>query len=242
MDIRIVRQDKPSICSDTALALHSQYINSRQRWSFPQHPQLVQCRYKLVGWVFSYQVAFAYATVCFASGRSDIGPRRVGTHERVIHMPDEHRETRRSKFKILTLVKIVVTMQKLSRQALLKSKAELTRRKEHWLMLVPKQLGSESATPLERVFEIRGGTVRIGRWYPSDDSRLETANVADPASSRFYSGPKFQRERITGHKVEIVEDTIRLGRWHPSDDSKLETAKVADPASSHFYSGPKFQK
>ena len=91
-------------------------------------------------------------------------------------------------------------MQKLSRQALLKSKAELTRRKEHLLMLVPKRLGSESATPLERVIEIIEGTVRIGRWHPSDDSRLDTAKVADPASSRFYSGPKLQRERLAGHK------------------------------------------
>jgi len=54
-------------------------------------------------------------------------------------------------------------MQKSSRQALFKSKAELTRRKEHLLMLVPKRLGSESATPLERVIEINEGTVRIGR-------------------------------------------------------------------------------
>jgi len=133
-------------------------------------------------------------------------------------------------------------MQKSSRQALLKSKAELTRRKEHLLMLVSKRLGSESATPLERVIEISEVTVRIGRWYPSDGSKLETAKVADPVSSRFYSGPEFQRERITGHKVEIVEGTIRLGRWHPSDDSRLETAKVADSASSRFYSGPKLQR
>ena len=137
-------------------------------------------------------------------------------------------------------------MQKLSRQALLKLKSERTRRKGHLIMstisLVPKSLGSESATPLERVIEISEGTVRIGRWHPSDDSKLETAKVADPASSRFYSGPKLQRERITGHKVEIVEGTIRLGRWHPSDDSRLDTAKVADPASSRFYSGPKLQR
>jgi len=133
-------------------------------------------------------------------------------------------------------------MQKLSRQALLKSKAELTRRKEHLLMLVPKRLGSESATPLERVIEIIEGTVRIGRWHPSDDSKLETAKVADSASSLLYSGPKLQRERITGHKVEIIESTIRLGRWHPSDDSRLETAKVADPASSRFYSGSKLHR
>ena len=99
-------------------------------------------------------------------------------------------------------------MQKLSRQALLKSKAELTRRKGHLLMstisLVPKLLGSESATPLERVIEISEGTVRIGRWHPSDDSRIETAKVADPASSRFYAGPKLQRERIAGHKFETT--------------------------------------
>jgi len=84
--------------------------------------------------------------------------------------------------------------------------------------------------------------VRIGRWHPSDDSRLETANVADPASSRFYSGPKFQREMITGHNVKVVECTIRLGRWHPSNDLTLETAKVADSANSRFYSGPKLHR
>ena len=99
-------------------------------------------------------------------------------------------------------------MQKIRRQALLKSKAELTRRKEHLLMsnisLVPKWLGSESATPLERVIEISEGTVRIGRWHPSDDSRIETAKVADPASSRFYSGTKLQRERLAGHKFETT--------------------------------------
>jgi len=54
-------------------------------------------------------------------------------------------------------------MQKLSRQALFKSKSELNRRKEHLLMLVPKRLGSESATPLERGMEIIEGTVNIGR-------------------------------------------------------------------------------
>ena len=74
-------------------------------------------------------------------------------------------------------------MQKLSRRALLKSKAELARRKEHLLMLVPKRLSSESATPLERVVDISEGTVRIGRWHASDDSRLETAKVADSSSS-----------------------------------------------------------
>ena len=95
-------------------------------------------------------------------------------------------------------------MQKISRQALLKSKSELNRRKEHLLMLVPKRLGSESATPLERVIEIIEGTVRIGRWHPSDDSKLETAKVADSASSLLYSGPKLQRERITGHKFETT--------------------------------------
>jgi len=95
-------------------------------------------------------------------------------------------------------------MQKLSRQALLKSKAELTSRKEHLLMstisLVPKWLGSESAKTLERVIEISEGTVSIGRWHTSDGSKLKTAKVADRASSRFYSDPKLQRERIAGHK------------------------------------------
>ena len=73
------------------------------------------------------------------------------------------------------------------------------------ISLVPIWLGSESATPLERVIEICEGTVRIGRWHPSDDSKLETAKVADPASSRFYCGPKLQRERITGHKSKLLK-------------------------------------
>jgi len=111
------------------------------------------------------------------------------------------------------------------------------------LMLVPKRLGSESATPLERVFEIIEGTVRIGRRYPFDDSKVERAKVADSASSHFYPGPKFQRERIIGqNKVEIVEGTVRLGRWYPSNDLTLETAKVANSASSRFYSGTKLQR
>jgi len=117
-----------------------------------------------------------------------------------------------------------------------------THQAERTFINVSAETGSESATPLERVFEISEGTARIGRRYPSDDSKVERAKVADPASSHFYSGPKFQRERITGHNVKIVECTIRVGRWHPSDDSKLETAKVADPASSRFYSGPKLQR
>jgi len=87
-------------------------------------------------------------------------------------------------------------------------------------------------------------TCRIGRWHLSDNSKLETAKVADSATSRFYSGPKLQRERITGQIIEgqIIEDAFRIGRWHPSDDSKLETAKVADPTSSRLYSGPKLQR
>jgi len=98
-------------------------------------------------------------------------------------------------------------MQKSIRQALLlKSKSELTRRKEHLLLstisLVPKWSGSESAIPLERVIEVIEGTVRIGRWHPSGDLKLETAEVADPATSRFNSGPKLQRERIAGQKFE----------------------------------------
>ena len=88
-------------------------------------------------------------------------------------------------------------MQKISRQALFKSKAELTRGKGHLLMstisLVPKWLGSESATPLGRVIEVCEGTVRIGQWYASDGSKLEKEKVAYPASSRFYSGPNLKR-------------------------------------------------
>ena len=119
-------------------------------------------------------------------------------------------------------------MQKLSRQALLKSKAELTRRMEHLLMstisLVPKWLGSESATPLERVIEISEGTVRIGRWHPSDDSKLETTKVADPASSRFYSGPKLQRERLAGHKFGTTR----------SAESKVASQRYECKGIGHF--------
>jgi hypothetical protein len=75
------------------------------------------------------------------------------------------------------------------------------------ILLVPKWSGSESAIPLERVIEIIEGTFRIGRWHLSDGLKLETAKVADPASSRFYLRPKFQRKRIAGHKFEA---TIRV--------------------------------
>ena len=70
--------------------------------------------------------------------------------------------------------------------------------------------------------------VRIGRRHPSDDSKVERAKVANSASSHFYPGPKFQRERIIGqHKVKIIVGTVRLGRWYPSKDLELETAKAA---------------
>jgi len=118
-----------------------------------------------------------------------------------------------------------------------------THQAERTFINVSAETGSESATPLERVFEIIEGTVRIGRRYPSDDSKVERAKVADSASSHFYSGPKFQRERIIGqHKVEIVVGTIRLGRWYPSNGLRLETAKVADSANSRFYPGPKLHR
>jgi len=76
-------------------------------------------------------------------------------------------------------------------------------------MLVPKQFGSESATTLERVIEISEGTVRIGRWYPSDDSKLETAKVADPASS----GHKFEATLSVRSKVASLYYE-REGRGH----------------------------
>ena len=98
-------------------------------------------------------------------------------------------------------------MQNSSRQVfLLEAKAELIRRKEHLLMsinsLVTKWSGAESAIPLEKLIQNNEGTARIGRWHPSDGSKLETSKVADPASSRFNSGSKFQRESTAGQKFE----------------------------------------
>jgi len=151
VDIRIVRQDKPSICSDTALALHNWVsIHWLAAVLFPQNPLVVQRRY--IGWVGvllpgSFRIALQL--VLQVGGERWIQDRV--THERVIHTSDEHRETRRSKFKILTLPKLLVTMQKLSRQALLKSKAELTKRKEHLLMLVPKVRFRISHTPRDGI-------------------------------------------------------------------------------------------
>jgi hypothetical protein len=62
-------------------------------------------------------------------------------------------------------------MQRFSSQALLlRTKVELTRRKEHLLMLtislVPKWSGLESAIPPKKALEIVVGTVRVGRWQP----------------------------------------------------------------------------
>jgi len=70
------------------------------------------------------------------------------------------------------------------------------------ISLVPKLSGSESAIPLEKVIETIEGTFRIGRWHPSDGSKLETAKVADPGSSRFYLGPKLQSKRKAEQKFE----------------------------------------
>jgi hypothetical protein len=100
-------------------------------------------------------------------------------------------------------------VQKSSRQALLlKSKAELTRRNEHLLIstisLVLKWSGSESAIPLEKVLEIIEGIVRIGRWRPSEDLKLEMSKVADSASSLFNSCPKFHVKKIVGQKFETT--------------------------------------
>ena len=100
-------------------------------------------------------------------------------------------------------------MQNSSRQVfLLEAKAELIRRKEHLLMsiisFVTKWSDAESAIPLEKLIENNEGTARIGRWHPSDGSKLEKSQVADPASSRFNLGPKFQRERTAGQKFETT--------------------------------------
>jgi len=100
-------------------------------------------------------------------------------------------------------------MQDSSRRAFpLEAKAELNRRKEHLLMsinsLVTKWSGAESAIPLEKLIQNNEGTAIIGRWHPSDGSKLEKSQVADPASSRFNLGPKFQRERTAGQKFETT--------------------------------------
>ena len=102
-------------------------------------------------------------------------------------------------------------MQDSSRQVfLLEAKAELTRRKEHLLMsinsVVTKWSSAESAIPLEELIENNEGTAIIERWHPSDGSKLETLKVADPASSRFNLGPKFQRKRTAVQKFEPTRE------------------------------------
>jgi hypothetical protein len=103
-------------------------------------------------------------------------------------------------------------MQSFSRQALLsRTKVELTRRKEHLLMftisLVPKWSGLESAIPLEKALEIIKGTVKRGRWHPSEWLKLEMSKVADSASSLFNLYTKSNGEKIS---QEICETTIRV--------------------------------
>ena len=97
------------------------------------------------------------------------------THERVIHTSDEHRETRRSKFKILTLIKIVSYDAEIKPPSTFEIKSSTHQVEGTFINVVPKQLGSESATPLDRVVEISEDTVRTGGWYPSDDSKLGMA-------------------------------------------------------------------
>jgi hypothetical protein len=96
-------------------------------------------------------------------------------------------------------------MQKYSRQALLsRTKAELNRGKGHLLTsiipLVPRWLGAESAIFLEEFIEI--STAKIGRWHPSDCSKL-TAKVVNSASSLFNSCPKFHGRKIW-QKIEAT--------------------------------------
>ena len=92
-------------------------------------------------------------------------------------------------------------MQESSRQALLlESKAELTRQKEHLLILImslaPKLSGAASAIPLEKFIENIESTATIGRWHPSDCLELAASKVADSASSLFNSCPKFHGKKI----------------------------------------------
>jgi hypothetical protein len=100
-------------------------------------------------------------------------------------------------------------MQRISRQALLlRTKVELTRRKEHLLMLtislVPKWSDSESAIPTVKALEMIKGTVMIGRWHPSVDLKLGMSKVADAVSSLFKSCPKFDREKMPWKKLEAT--------------------------------------
>ena len=100
-------------------------------------------------------------------------------------------------------------MQESSRQALLlESKAELTRRKEHLLILImslaPKLSGAASAIPLEKFIENIESTAKIGRWHPSDCLELAASKVADSASSLFNSCPKFHGKKIPWQKFETT--------------------------------------
>jgi hypothetical protein len=106
-------------------------------------------------------------------------------------------------------------MQRFSRQTLLlRTKVELTRRKEHLIMLtislVPKWSRLESAMPLEKASEIVECTVRVGRLHPSDWLKLEMSKVADSASSLFNFFnlcTKFNGEKIS---QQICETTLRV--------------------------------
>jgi len=75
------------------------------------------------------------------------------------------------------------------------------------IVLIQKWPGSEPTNHLEKFILTLEASARIGRWEPENTVeiitlKLEAPKVADPASSRFNSGPKFQRERIAGHKFE----------------------------------------
>ena len=75
------------------------------------------------------------------------------------------------------------------------------------IALIPKWAGSEPTKHLEKFRLTLEASARIGRWEPENTVdiitlKLEASKVADPASSRFNMGPKFQRERITGHKFD----------------------------------------
>jgi hypothetical protein len=130
-----------------------------------------------------------------------------------------------SKLQIGSNTETKITMHESSRQALLsESKAELTRRKERLLMpiisLVPKWSGSESAILLEKFIENIESTAKIGRWHLSHCLKLAASNVADPASSRFNSCPKFQGKRYARNLKRRLNIDLRHEK---GGDGKRET-------------------
>jgi hypothetical protein len=75
------------------------------------------------------------------------------------------------------------------------------------IALIPKWAGSKPTKHFEKFRLTLEASARIGRWEPENTGeiimlKIEASKVADPASSRFNMGPKFQKERIARHKFD----------------------------------------